>query len=148
MLSGPVRNQLRLYWSHCGTYRLHHAEKMGLPPVRNLDDICKLGEHVRQRGFTALKTNIFLFDGAGPELYMPGFVRSPGGPELNPSIRVEEALDKQLAAFRDGTGRTRRPIRTTGASPWSAATHASAACWARPGISAMPRAWPRVASIP
>jgi hypothetical protein len=27
------------YWSHCGTYRLHHAEKMGLPPIRTLDDI-------------------------------------------------------------------------------------------------------------
>jgi L-alanine-DL-glutamate epimerase-like enolase superfamily enzyme len=105
MLGGPVRDQLRLYWSHCGTYRLHHAEKMGLAPVRNLDDIRKLGQHVRERGFTALKTNIFLFDGAGPDLYMPGFVRSPGGPELNPSLRVEEALDKQLAAFRDGTGK-------------------------------------------
>jgi galactonate dehydratase len=105
MLGGPVRDQLRLYWSHCGTYRMHHAEKMGLAPVRNLDDIRKLGQHVRERGFTALKTNIFLFDGAGPELYMPGFVRSPGGPELNPSLRVEEALDKQLAAFRDGTGK-------------------------------------------
>jgi L-alanine-DL-glutamate epimerase-like enolase superfamily enzyme len=105
MLGGPVRDQLRLYWSHCGTYRLHHAEKMGLAPVRNLDDIRKLGQHVRERGFTALKTNIFLFDGPGPELYMPGFVRSPGGPELNPSLRVEEALDKQLAAFRDGTGK-------------------------------------------
>ena len=104
MLGGPVRNQLRLYWSHCGTYRLHHAELMGLAPVRNLDDIRKLGQHVRERGFTALKTNIFLFDAAGAELYMPGFVRSPGGPELNPSLRVEEALDKQLAAFRDGTG--------------------------------------------
>jgi galactonate dehydratase len=80
-LSPSHSAQLRLYWSHCGTYRLHHAEKMGLPPVRNLDDICKLGEHVRQRGFTALKTNIFLFDGAGPELYMPGFVRSSGGPK-------------------------------------------------------------------
>jgi galactonate dehydratase len=105
MLGGPMRDQLRLYWSHCGTYRLHHAEKMGLAPVHNLDDIRKLGQHVRERGFTALKTNIFLFDGAGPELYMPGFVRSPGGPELNPSLRVEEALDKQLAAFRDGTGK-------------------------------------------
>jgi hypothetical protein len=84
MLGGPVRDQLRLYWSHCGTYRLHHADGMGLPPVRNLDDICKRGEHVRERRFTALKTNIFLFDGAGPELYMPGFVCSPGGPELNP----------------------------------------------------------------
>ena len=80
MLGGPVHDQLRLYWSHCGTYRLHHAEKMGLAPVRNLDDIRKLGQHVRERGFTALKTNIFLFDGARPELYMPGFVRSPAGP--------------------------------------------------------------------
>jgi len=105
MLGGPVRDRLRLYWSHCGTYRLHHAEKMGLPPIRTLDDIRKLGEHVRERGFTALKTNIFLFDGASPELYMPGFGRSPGGPELNPSLRVEEALDKQLAGFRDGTGK-------------------------------------------
>jgi galactonate dehydratase len=73
MLGGPVRDRLRLYWSHCGTYRLHYAEKMGLPPIRTLDDVRKLGEHVRERGFTALKTNIFLFDGGSPELYMPGF---------------------------------------------------------------------------
>jgi L-alanine-DL-glutamate epimerase-like enolase superfamily enzyme len=105
MLGGPIRDRLRLYWSHCGTYRLHHAEKMGLPPIRTLDDIRKLGEHVRERGFTALKTNIFLFDSGSPELYMPGFGRSPGGPELNPSVRVEEALDNQLAGFRDGTGK-------------------------------------------
>jgi galactonate dehydratase len=105
MLGGPIRDRLRLYWSHCGTYRLHHAEKMGLPPIRTLDDIRKLGEHVRERGFTALKTNIFLLDGGSPELYMPGFGRSPGGPELNPSLRVEEALDKQLTGFRDGTGK-------------------------------------------
>ena len=104
MLGGPVRDKLRLYWSHCGSYRLHHARIMGLEPIRKLDDISKLGEHVRERGFTALKTNIFLFDGSEPELYMPGFGRSPGGPELNPSLRVEAALDKQLAAFRQGTG--------------------------------------------
>jgi L-alanine-DL-glutamate epimerase-like enolase superfamily enzyme len=83
---------------------LNHADKIGVPPVRGLDDIRKLGERVRERGFTALKTNIFLFDGATPNMYMPGFGRSPGGPELNPSLRIEEALDKQLAAFRDGTG--------------------------------------------
>ena len=35
---------------------------------------------------------------------MPGFGRAAGGPELNPSLSVEGALDKQLAAFRDGTG--------------------------------------------
>ena len=47
----------------------------GLPPIRTLDDIRELGEHVRARGFTALKTNIFLLDGGSPELYMPGFGR-------------------------------------------------------------------------
>jgi L-alanine-DL-glutamate epimerase-like enolase superfamily enzyme len=104
MLGGPVRDRLRLYWSHCGSYVLNHADKIGVPAVRGLDDIRKLGERVRERGFTALKTNIFLFDGAAPEMFMPGFGRSPGGPELNPSLRIEEALDKQLAAFRDGTG--------------------------------------------
>ena len=104
MLGGPVRDRLRLYWSHCGSYLLNHAEKMKLPPVRSLDDITRLGERVRERGFTALKTNIFLFDGAQPEMYMPGFGRSPGGPELNPSLAVEEALDRQLTAFRKGTG--------------------------------------------
>ncbi|MBS0242055.1 MAG: mandelate racemase/muconate lactonizing enzyme family protein, partial [Proteobacteria bacterium] len=30
MLGGPVRDRLRLYWSHCGSYRLNHADKMGL----------------------------------------------------------------------------------------------------------------------
>jgi hypothetical protein len=37
MLGGPVRDRLRLYLSHCGTYRLHHAEQMGVPPIRTLD---------------------------------------------------------------------------------------------------------------
>jgi galactonate dehydratase len=104
MLGGPVRDKLRLYWSHCGSYLLNHADKMGLPPLRNLDDVEKLGARVRERGFTALKTNIFLFDRAQPEMYMPGFGRTPGGPELNPSLAVEDALDKQLAALRRGAG--------------------------------------------
>ncbi|MBS0244079.1 MAG: mandelate racemase/muconate lactonizing enzyme family protein, partial [Proteobacteria bacterium] len=68
------------------------------------DDVRKLGAHVKERGFTALKTNIFLFDGSPPEMYMPGFGRTAGGPELNPSLHVEQALDRQLAAFREGTG--------------------------------------------
>jgi galactonate dehydratase len=88
-----------------GRTALHHAEKMGLPPIRTLDDIRKLGEHVRERDFTAQDQHLFVRRWS-PELYMPGFGRSPGGPELNPSLRVEEALDKQLAGFRDGTGKS------------------------------------------
>ena len=104
MLGGPIRDRLRLYWSHCGTYRLHHAEVMGVPPIRKLDDVRALGAFVRDQGFTALKTNIFLFDRNEPALHMPGFGRSPGSPELNLSRDVVKALDDQLSAFRDGTG--------------------------------------------
>ena len=63
-----------------------------------------LGAEVRERGFTALKTNIFLFDQDPPEMFMPGFTRTDGWPELNPSRRVIDALDAQLTALRDGAG--------------------------------------------
>ncbi len=104
MLGGPVRDRLRLYWSHCGSYRLDHAEAIGTEPLTSLDGVRELGRHVAEQGFTALKTNIFLFDEATPFMYMPGFTRSPGWPELNPSRRIIGALDEQLAAFREGTG--------------------------------------------
>src|ERR671919_3116889 len=47
MLNGPVRDRLRLYWSHCGSDRLAHAETMGLPPLRSLDDVRALAREVR-----------------------------------------------------------------------------------------------------
>ncbi len=106
LFGGPARDRLRLYWSHCGTYRLHHAAVMGCPPLRSLNDVEALGRHVRGQGFTALKTNIFMFDGEAPELYMPGFSYSGDGPELNIDNRVLSALESQIGALRDGAGDT------------------------------------------
>jgi L-alanine-DL-glutamate epimerase-like enolase superfamily enzyme len=104
LFGGPVRERLPLYWSHCGTYRIAHAAAMGVEPLRSLDDVARLGAEVAKRGFKALKTNIFRFDGATPELYMPGFTRSPGYPELNLDPRTLGAIRAQLQAFRDGAG--------------------------------------------
>src|SRR3954454_3323911 len=92
LFGGPVRERLPLYWSHCGSYRLHHAAVMGVAPVRSLDDLARLGAEVAGRGFTALKTNIFLFDEIDPRLYMPGFARGAGPPELNPDGRILAAI--------------------------------------------------------
>ena len=39
MLGGPVRDKIRVYWSHCGTYRLAWHEEMEIPPLRTLDDV-------------------------------------------------------------------------------------------------------------
>ncbi len=104
LLGGPVRDRLRLYWSHCGSYRINHHGLIGVPPLRSLDDIAALGREVAAANFTALKTNIFVFDGARPYMYMPGFTRSAGGPELNPDPKLVGRLREQLEAFRDGAG--------------------------------------------
>jgi len=104
MLGGPVRDRIRLYWSHCGTYRVRAHKEMQIPPVKTLDDVVKLGREVVAKGYTALKTNALLF-GDNPRNYAPGFARTDEGfPELNPERYVIKAVREQLAAFREGTG--------------------------------------------
>lgn len=104
LLGGPVRDRIRLYWSHCGTYRLAWSKEMQIPPLRTLDDVVKAGREVVARGYTALKTNVFVL-GADPHLHSPGFARrGPGFPELNADRPVLKALRDQLAAFREGAG--------------------------------------------
>jgi L-alanine-DL-glutamate epimerase-like enolase superfamily enzyme len=109
MLGGPVRDRLHLYWSHCGTYRARHAERMkewaGVDPVRSLDDITALGEEVRRKGFKGLKTNLIPFDRGKPYMCGPGTGNPPGFPELNVDHRIVEAAVAQLEAFRRGAGR-------------------------------------------
>ncbi len=106
LLGGPVRERIRLYWSHCGTYRLAWPTDMQIPPLRTLDDVVALGQEVVTKGYTALKTNVFEL-GDRPYLHSPGFARNldyPGFPELNADRHVLKALRDQLAAFREGAG--------------------------------------------
>jgi galactonate dehydratase len=59
LLGGKMRDELRLYWSHCGTVRARWAERLGLPKVETTDDLRRLAEEVLERGYTAIKTNLF-----------------------------------------------------------------------------------------
>src|SRR4029453_17160781 len=103
LLGGPVRDRIRLYWSHCGTYRLAWHQDMQLLPLRTLDDVRQAGRDVVARGFTALKTNVFLL-GADPQLHSPGFARGQSFPELNAERHILRAMREELAAFREGAG--------------------------------------------
>ena len=104
MLGGPVRERIRLYWSHCGTYRVRSHQELQIPAVKTLDDIVKLGKEVAAKGYTGLKTNALIF-GDNPRNFAPGFARtSEGFPELNAERFVLNAVRDQLAAFREGTG--------------------------------------------
>jgi galactonate dehydratase len=104
LFGGPFRTRLPVYWSHCGTFRLNHHQAMGKPQPRSLDDIRALGREVRDSGVGSLKTNIFLFDGEEPEVYMPGFGRSNGAPELNGEPWLIDQITRQMEAFREGAG--------------------------------------------
>ncbi len=104
LLGGPVRERLRLYWSHCGSYRLQHADLMGTPNLQSLEDVRTLGAFVREQGFDALKMNIYFFDADPPFMYQPGFAACGGWPELNVDRDLLGRIDRQLTAFRDGAG--------------------------------------------
>ena len=106
LLGGSIRDELNLYWSHCGTSRMsaESANVIGRPQVRSLDDLVSLGREVRERGFKALKTNILIFDDE-PNVYSPGFTSIPGWPELNVDKKLIEGLQAQLLALREGAGR-------------------------------------------
>jgi L-alanine-DL-glutamate epimerase-like enolase superfamily enzyme len=105
LFGGPQRERLRLYWSHCGFFRVGLSQAMQIPAVRSLNDLVAQGKEVVARGYTALKTNIFVFDEGAPYVHMPGFARSAREfPALNAERRVLAALRDQLAALREGAG--------------------------------------------
>jgi L-alanine-DL-glutamate epimerase-like enolase superfamily enzyme len=106
LFGGPQRDRLRLYWSHCGSFRVGLSKEMQTPPIRSLHDVVAQGKEVVAKGYTALKTNIFVFDEGAPHMHMPGFARSgPEFPSLNAERRIMAALRDQLAAFREGAGK-------------------------------------------
>jgi galactonate dehydratase len=105
LLGGPLRERIRLYWSHCGTYRVgQRALDLQVPQLHALDDIVELGREVVRRGYSALKTNVILFKDGPVRGHTPGFARGESFPELNPERYVLEAIRDQLAAFREGAG--------------------------------------------
>lgn len=103
LLGGPFRQRIRVYWSHCGTYRVMRPDVHDVPPLTSLDEVRALGREVRDKGFGALKTNVFMFDRT-PALWAPGFNMPSDHPELNADRPVIAALTAQLEAFREGAG--------------------------------------------
>ena len=95
LLGGKHRDTLRLYWSHCGTYRTRYFGMLNKPPLRSYADIAALGREVVDRGYTALKTNIVV----------PGdpatTVRTLDG---NMQPGVLDRIVRNIDAFREGVG--------------------------------------------
>jgi len=102
LLGGKIRDRVRVYWSHCATWRINHPN-FYKPAITDLDGVRAIGAEVRDKGFGALKTNIFIYDGGAPRGWRPGF-GVPFMPELNIDKTVLRNLRAHLEAIRDGAG--------------------------------------------
>src|SRR5438094_354774 len=103
LLGGPLRDRVRLYWSHCGTSRAREHALIGVPPLRSYADITALGKEVVARGFTALKTNIVV-PGDPASVYSPGFASGGGSMDGVATARVLELVERLIGTFREAVG--------------------------------------------
>ena len=102
LLGGKLRDRIRLYWSHCATWRINHPA-FYKPAITDLDGVKAIGREVREKGFGALKTNLFAYQDGKPQGWRPGFGR-PFYPELNVDKNVLRNLRMHLEALDDGAG--------------------------------------------
>lgn len=102
LLGGRVRDRIRLYWSHCATWRINHPEYYQ-PAITDLGGVRAIGREVLERGFTGLKTNVFDYSSGRPRGWRPGF-----GTPFEPGRNVENSILRQLRmhleALRQGAG--------------------------------------------
>src|SRR5882724_5604055 len=103
LFGGPVRERQLVYWSHCGTSRARSASLIGVPPLRSMDDIARLGEEVVRRGFRALKTNI-VYPGDPAHVHFGGFGGGPGTTDQNVTTEMLEHIVTLLGTFRRAVG--------------------------------------------
>jgi L-alanine-DL-glutamate epimerase-like enolase superfamily enzyme len=107
LFGGPTRDDVDVYWSHCGTTRARAWKVTGTKKLASYDDVTALGREVVERGFGAFKTNIVV-PGDEPQVLMPGF--QGDGLDRNPSAELEQALVRLLDAFHEGTQGSAAPI--------------------------------------
>jgi L-alanine-DL-glutamate epimerase-like enolase superfamily enzyme len=104
MLGGAIRDKIRMYWSHCGSYHVTHPKELGVDPILTLDDVKALGKKVKESGYHALKSNLMVFGKGKPYMYRPGFIGGAGDPDRNPVRTAINAAVDQFTAFREGAG--------------------------------------------
>ena len=102
LLGGKMRDRMRVYWSHCVTWRATRTPHYQ-PAITNADGTRALAREVRDKGFTALKTNIFRYEDGKILGWAPGFAR-PFEPGLNAERTMINGLREHLQIMRDAAG--------------------------------------------
>ena len=103
LFGGPLRDRVRVYWSHCGTTRARNAAMLGVPPLHSYDDIAALGREVVRQGITALKTNVVI-PGDPATVYSPGFAAGGGSMDGVVTTDVLAKIERLIGTFREAVG--------------------------------------------
>jgi L-alanine-DL-glutamate epimerase-like enolase superfamily enzyme len=103
LFGGPLRDRQRVYWSHCGTSRARSHALLGVPPLKSMDDVARLGQEVVGRGYTALKTNI-VYPGEPARVHFAGFGGGPGTTDQNVEPDMLRHLETLIGTFRGAVG--------------------------------------------
>jgi len=103
LFGGPLRQEMPLYWSHCGTTRIRAWKIVEKPKIATADDVELFGNEIRKSGFRTLKTNIGVLK-PEPYVYMPGFHKSAGGPELNAERDILASINQWVGTLRGAVG--------------------------------------------
>lgn len=109
LFGGKVRDKLPLYWSHCGTSRVRAWQTLKKPRINSLEDVREFGKDIQGSGFSAIKTNPVAL-GEESYVYMPGFFKSAGGPELNADRQILEDIDIWIGSLGKAVGEKIRII--------------------------------------
>lgn len=103
LLGGKLRDRLQLYWTHAGSTRARAAwaDKLGLQRIETSGDLRALAREVAERGYTAVKTNLFpLSDLPGTQADRDIFAHPNG--DISPAeLRSAEAV---VRIFREELG--------------------------------------------
>lgn len=102
LLGGKHRDEVQIYWSHCASWRINQPDVYG-KRISDLAGVTDAGIEARNRGFRAVKTNMFEYGPDGPKPWAPGF-GNPYDPGLNIDNNILRGMVKHLEALREGVG--------------------------------------------
>lgn len=102
LLGGKIRDSMRVYWSHCVTWRAARRP-FYQPEITDAEGVRALGREVRERGFTGLKTNMFRYEDGKIAGWGAGF-GTPFAPALNIERNLISGLRDHLQILRESAG--------------------------------------------
>lgn len=103
LLGGAIRQEVPIYWSHCGTWRISRRPWYE-PQIDHRDGVKALAREVRDRGLPALKTNIYTYaEDGSPRGWATGF-GIPFDPGLNVERKLIDGLREHLELLKQEAG--------------------------------------------